>query len=88
MAHIAPDQDEDSLFMFFAEVHDSDSSGEQIQSGQALVQQATSSFYHRQIRPFSALIMTFGIYCFFKGTLNRAQIIQEGSGNHLPLDFF
>ena len=43
MAHIAPDQDEDSLFMFFAEVHDSDSSGEQIQSGQALVQQATSS---------------------------------------------
>jgi len=43
MAHIAPDQDEDSLFMFFAEVQDSDSSGEQIQSGQALVQQATSS---------------------------------------------
>ena len=42
MAHIAPDQDEDSLFMFFAEVQDSDSSGEQIQSG-AGGQQATSS---------------------------------------------
>ena len=83
MTHIAPDQDEDSLFMFFAEVHDSDSSGEQIQSGQALVQQATSS-----TTIDTALIMTFGRYCFFKGTLNRAQIIQEGSGNHLPLDFF
>ena len=43
MAHIAPDQDEDSFFHVFTEDHDSDSSEEQIQSGQDLVQQATSS---------------------------------------------
>ena len=43
MAHIAPDQDEDNFFHVFTEDHDSDSSEEQIQAGQDLVQQATSS---------------------------------------------
>ena len=43
MAHIAPDQDEDSFFHVFTKDHNSDSSEEQIQSGQDLAQQATSS---------------------------------------------
>ena len=43
MAHIAPDQDEDHFFHVFTEDHDSDSSEEQIQSGQDVLQQAPSS---------------------------------------------
>ena len=44
MAHIAPDEDEDSHFLHvLTEGHDSDSSEGQIQSGQDLLQQAPSS---------------------------------------------
>ena len=41
MAHIAPDQDDDNQFFHvLTEGHDSDSSEEQIQSGQGVLQQA------------------------------------------------
>ena len=44
MSHIAPDQDEVNQFLHvLTEGHDSDSSDEQIQSGQDLLQQAHSS---------------------------------------------
>ena len=44
MSHIAPDQDEDNHFLHvLTEGHDSDSSDDQIQSGQDLLQQAHSS---------------------------------------------
>ena len=44
MDHIAPDQDDDNqLFHVLTEGHDSDSNEEQIQSGQDVLQQASSS---------------------------------------------